>query len=112
MLLSNLIVRVCSCKNILDKLLRIAIDDWKPGALHLNHNSVAFQEPMVDRMQSYIVFIDLIRFYCLGLLETLSKPAAEHFVGDHQLVASHLWILLVFLRVDIDKLNYPVAVSS
>jgi hypothetical protein len=22
---------------------------------------------MVDRVQSYVVFIDLIRFYCLGL---------------------------------------------
>lgn len=40
-------------ENIGHVFLRIAIDQREPGALDLDHDPVAFSEPVVDIMQIY-----------------------------------------------------------
>jgi hypothetical protein len=37
-----------SQKYVGDKLLRIAINQWKPTALHVNHHAVALAEAVQD----------------------------------------------------------------
>jgi len=46
-----LVVRRCRFKNIRCILLRIAVDDREPRALHLHHDPMSFQEDMVVRVK-------------------------------------------------------------
>src|SRR5215472_6527725 len=48
-------IRFLGQKDIRHKALRIPIDHWKPRALHLHHDAVAFQKSMIVRRETDLV---------------------------------------------------------
>ena len=105
------VVLVLRLEDILDVLLRVAVDDREPCALHLDHDLVALLEDMVLVNQVNVELGHPVRDERLRLLEALVVAAAEHLAGDHELVAAHARLVGVLVGVDVDELDDPVAVG-
>src|ERR1043165_2578399 len=61
-------VSVSRLENVRYKLLRVSIDNRKPGALHLHHNTVALLESMFVGRKSDLVLINRVCDERFGLL--------------------------------------------
>src|ERR1044072_2727133 len=95
-----------------DEGLRISIDYRKPRALNLNHDAVATLEGVIVRRKSDLVLVDSVCRKRFGFLKALQIPRAKHVSGDHELVPAHRCIRFVLLRINVNHLDDPVAVSS
>ena len=82
-----LIVRLLGFKNIGDKLLRVTIDDRKPGALHLDHDAVAPLEDVVRGVQVDRKRRDGAGDKWFRRFERIAEASTEYVVGNHQLIA-------------------------
>jgi hypothetical protein len=78
--------------------LGIAIDQWKPCALHLHHDSVTLLERMVHSMKINGVCFRLIGPERFGQLETFSETSSENLACDHPFVTAHWRIVGRFFR--------------
>src|ERR1043166_8425946 len=70
-------------EDVLDKSLRIAIVEWEPGRLYLHHHAVTFLEHVIIRSQVDDVFVRLIRFDWLRIIEPVQVSGAKNLVDDH-----------------------------
>src|SRR5262249_33995449 len=89
-------------KDARSKPLRIPVDDRKPRALHLHHDSVPFQKDVIVYRKADLIACDRVWSYRLGLLETVSIAPSQNVTGNHQLKTAHLRIGGVFLRINVD----------
>jgi len=92
--------------------LRVAIDQWKPSALHLHGNAMAFLEYMRRGMQVKRVFEHLVRGKCRGMFEARAKAAAVYVIGDHQLPAAHGRRSGLIGWVNIDEFDDPIRIGA
>src|SRR5580692_108382 len=99
-------------KDIWYELLRIAVNNRKPGTLHLNHYPVTFFEYMVETVEVYGIGLDCTGRNGPGLFKSLSKSSANDVVGNHQFITCHFLILGILLRIDIDQFYYPVGICA
>src|SRR5574340_257934 len=117
------VILILGLEDIVHELLRIAVDQREPRALHLHHDLVSLQEGMVVGVQAEPVLQRLVRRDGLRLLKAVAEASAEDLVGDDELVpaaergvgiagaAAFLFRLVIFW-VDIDQLHDPVAVRA
>src|SRR5215510_8456402 len=105
-------IRLFRKEDVGHETLRVAINYWKPGALHLRHDFVSLQEDVIVGGESDLVARYRIWRNRLGLLEAVAVPPAQHVARDHQLKAAHLRIGLILLRININELYDPIAVGS
>jgi len=54
-------IGILGIENIRNPLLWIPVNNGEPGTLDLNHDPVAFSEPMVNFMKSYYKFLRFVR---------------------------------------------------
>ena len=69
-----------------DEFLWVAIEQRKPTALNLNHQSVPRPESMADILERELYDRRLVRFERFGLLKTLTELAAKDVAADELLV--------------------------
>src|SRR6266545_5150620 len=81
-LLGDLEVGVCGLEDVRDILLRIAVVEREPGALHLHHDLVPLAEAVMAPMQIDSVFIDFVRSDRLRFLEALAKTSTDRLAAD------------------------------
>src|SRR5260221_10415344 len=117
------IVRIARLVNVLHKLLRVAIDQREPRALHLHHDPMSLQKDVVVRMQPDLVFQYTVRRNCFRLLEAAAKASPEYFGCDDELVprsdgaireTGRAWVYLrlIVVRVNVNQLHHPVHVRA
>src|SRR5437764_554282 len=111
-LLRRLEVAVLRLEDVPHERLRIAVDQWKPRALHLHHDLVPLAKAVMAPVQVDRVLVDLPHRDRLGLLEALAETGTHRLAADEELVAAHRRVLLVVLRIDVDKTNDEVAVGT
>src|SRR6202167_569333 len=73
----------------LDKLLRIAVRQRKPGTLHLHHDPVPRPPGMRDVRQIERNPVRLVGIKRHGLFETLAELTAERLTANQFLVSAH-----------------------
>src|SRR6266571_4690792 len=88
-LLGGLEVRVLGLEDVGYVLLRIAVDQGEPCALHLDHDLVPLAEAVVAPVQIELVLVYLVGRYRLRLLEALAEPGPNRLAADEELVAAH-----------------------
>src|SRR6187402_185938 len=76
-------------EDIRHELLRIAVDEREPGALHLDHDPVSFLEHVVVGRESDLVMLYRIRRNRLRLFKTIAITSAEDVARDHKFVSAH-----------------------
>src|SRR5437016_5424099 len=84
----------------IDKHLRVSIHQWKPRALHLNHDAMPGAEGMAAIVQSELDGLRLIGHEWSGLFET-SAVAAAHDVAAHELLVTAHAHFSVWFRIRI-----------
>ena len=72
--------------NILDKFLRIAINQREPRALNLNHDPVSLFETMKYVEQFQVHLSRNADFKRCRMLKRISKPATYHLAPNHHLI--------------------------
>src|SRR5678816_769926 len=92
--------------------LWIPIDHREPRALNLDHDAVTTFERVIVRRKSDLVLVDGICCQRFGFLKAFQIPRAKHVAGDHELVPAHRWFRFVLLRINVNHLDDPIAVSS
>ena len=95
--------------NVVDERLRVAIDQREPRALHLHHDAMARPKNMVGGVEINGVFVHFVGLHRFRLLETVAESPAKHVVGDHQLIARQLFIIV---RIRVDQLNDPIRIGA
>src|ERR1044072_6380814 len=105
-------VSLSRLENVCYKLLRVAIDNRKPGPLHLHHNTVALLKSMIVGRKTYLVVINRVGDERFRFFKTLQIPAAKHVSRNHELVSTHRRVRLKLGGIDVDQLYDPVAVCS
>src|SRR6185503_12444101 len=105
-------VSLSRLENVRYKLLRVSIDNGKPRALHLDHNTVALLKSMIVGGKTYLVVVNRVRDERLGFLESLQIPPTKDVAGNHELVATHRRVCFKLIGIDVDHLHDPVAVCS
>src|SRR5271156_6091786 len=95
MLLAGIYAYLCrgklACRTPVDiyKLLRVAVYQRKPRALHLYHDAVAFFKGVgyiIERIFYFCYFIGFKRF---GVGEAVAVTATHHIAAHQHLVAAH-----------------------
>src|ERR1700748_173278 len=71
------------------EFLRIAIHQWEPGALYLDHQPVSFFEGMGYIRDGEFYRFDLTGFERGWFFEALTESAAHDLAVDEHLVAAH-----------------------
>ena len=114
---SFLEVRFLCAVNV-EKLSGVDVNEWKPGALNLYHDLVAFLEAMKSIRQLEFDLRDLVWLHRLGFLETIPELAAHDIADNLHLKSAHVNAARVRTRVGdvagehIDELYSPIAVGS
>src|SRR5664279_5925304 len=93
-------IRLAGSRDI-HKGLRIAVHEGEPGALQLNHNTVATAESVENVRHNELNLADLARFEWFRLLEAVAEFAAEHVAAHKLLITSHVNMRRVWVRVRI-----------
>src|SRR5690349_24710304 len=73
-----------------EKLLRVAIIEREPRALHLDLDAMALEKSVIGGVQAEAVFLNLISRDGFGMVKTLSVTAPKDFSVDHKLIAGHI----------------------
>src|SRR6266436_6439264 len=119
------ILRLCVV-NAWNKFLRIAIDQWEPRGLHLDHNAMSFEENMVVAAQRDREFFGMI--WCEGLRMFVAAivASAADFHCDWQFVSVKRFCIfagnravlqfprvrLSGFRVHVDELDHEIAIRA
>jgi len=93
-------------------MLRIPVEQGKPGALHLHHDAVALLKNMVYLVQAYFVFFDLARCNWLRHCEVLTKASPENIRSYYQLILAHVYTSFITVWIYIDQFYYPICVRT
>src|SRR6185503_4197117 len=104
------IVRFFSLEDIRDILLRVAVNNRKPGTLHLDHNPVTFFIYMIDIVEINYKLLRLIGCERGRLAKTFSEKTAEYFHGNGELAATHRQ-RPGLVGVNVDQFDDPVGIS-
>src|SRR5688500_4608644 len=69
-----------------NELLGVAIDERKPGALHVHHQPMPLLKPMqhIEKLDANLS--GLPRLKRLGLFIALAKSSSKHLASDHHLI--------------------------
>src|ERR1700729_4417591 len=110
-LASHLEVRLDGLIDIRYKGLRIAVDERKPSALHLNHDAVSGLECVIAPAEPNGIESHLAGRNRYRLFKTASIASAKNLFGNHEFKASHIRGLHA-VRVHVNELHDPVAISS
>src|SRR5687768_6048210 len=105
-------VRLLRQEYVGDKCLRVAIDHWKPGALHLDHDAVSFFESMIVGGKRDLVMINCVGRERFRLFEALQITSTKNVARNHELVSAHALVGLVLVWINVDEFDDPVAVSA
>lgn len=76
--------------DVLNILLRIAVDQRKPSALDLDHDSMSGFESVVNILQRDFDGGDFIRLEWFGGNEAVAEPSSEYLATDHELVSGEI----------------------
>src|SRR5258708_40330427 len=99
-------------KNVRHELLRVPVDDGKPGTLDLHHDLVPLAKNMVQRMEVDRIFFYFARGYWFRPLKTSSVSAPEYIIRYHELITCHLRLLRIYIRVDVDQFDDPICITT
>src|SRR5262249_24322404 len=69
--------------------LRVAVNEWEPGAANLHHDAMTRAEGVEHILQLERHLGWLIRRERLGPGVTAAEAAANRFAADHHLIAAH-----------------------
>src|SRR5437667_7222535 len=72
------------------KLLRVAVHEREPRALHLHHDAMPASEGVIRVRQNPFDFRHFARFEGLGLREAVAELAPHDFAAHKLLVSAHL----------------------
>src|ERR1700689_4871122 len=70
------------------------------------------KKDVIRRGQSIAVKQRLIGGNGLRVFDVFAIAAAEDIGGDHELIATQIWLSSHFAGVDVDQLDYPVGIST
>src|SRR5258705_4957593 len=105
-------IRLLRQENVGNKFLRISIDHRKPGALNLDHNSMALLKGVIVRRESDLVVINSVCGKRFRLLKAHSVATSKDVARDHQLVPAHALICFKLFRINVYELNDPVTIRT
>jgi len=100
------------------KLLRIAVHEREPGALHLHHDAMTAPEGVIRIRHDPFDFRHFSRFKRLGLREAVAELAPHGLASDQLLIAAHLNTRSVRCRVwiisgvNVDQFDHPIRVRA
>src|SRR5258708_8472587 len=97
-------------KNVRHELLRVPVDDGKPGTLDLHHDLVPLAKNMVQRMEVDRIFFYFARGYWFRPLKTSSVSAPEYIIRYHELITCHLLLLRIYLPVHTVHFDNPICI--
>ena len=89
-------VAVAGLEYVRHIFLRVAIDQRKPGALHLHHDLVPLAKTVMTPVQIDRVFVDLIGNDRFGFRKTLAKTGPHRLAADEQLVAAQMVLSFMY----------------
>ncbi len=72
-------------EDIIDVLLRVAVDQRKPAALHVDHDAMPFLERVTNVLKRKIDLGNFAGHERFRFFITVSKPAANDFAANHLL---------------------------
>ena len=72
------------------KLLRIAVVQREPRALHLHLDAMALEKGVIGGVKAEAVFEDFVCRDGFGVFKALVITATKNFPVDHELVPGHL----------------------
>ena len=87
-----------------DELLRVAIEDWEPRALHLHLDAMSGLEGVSHVGEVYLYALDLAGSKRLGRGETVTI-AASHNIGTHHYLA-------LAIGAYVDNFNHKVGICG
>ena len=101
-----------------DKGLWVAIYQWEPGTLYLDHNAMTAAESVqhVGHRELNFCYFAWIKWF--RFLEAVAKSTSENISADELLVSPHadvsgVWVWVVVIAcVNIYDLNYPIGVGA
>ena len=92
-------VRVFREENIRHKLLRIAVYEREPRALHMNDDAMPAPKRMIRIGHNVLYVRDLAGLKRFGLFVAIAELAAHRLTSDKLLIASHLDPSGIWLRI-------------
>src|SRR3954468_2649750 len=71
------------------ELLWVAVGQWEPAALDLDHQAMPFFERMRHIRQFKFYLLDLIGFKCFRYTKAFAKTATHNFTTYQHLITTH-----------------------
>ena len=99
-------------EDIRNKGLGITVVKRKPARLYLYHDAVSWLEHMVGVGQSKLIRQRRVGSDRSGLVEAFAIAAAQDVHCHRQLIATQVRMYRNLVWIDIDQLDYPVAVGA
>src|SRR2546429_3240716 len=97
-------------ENVGNERLGIAVVEWKPGGLDVDHDAVAGEEDMICVGKREAIKERLVGGNGLGRLKTLAVAAAETLRRNQPLIAAPGWLSCPLVRIDGVPIEHPVRV--
>src|SRR5579871_2988101 len=83
--------------------LRVAVNQWKPGALNLYHQAMSFFETMSDRRQFKFHLLNFPWCEWLRIFITLAVTSTKNFPANQHLVTTHrVFFFRIFFSINVN----------
>src|SRR6202022_1158836 len=99
-------------ENVGDESLWIAVVQWKPAGLNLNHDAMTWQEHVICRGQREAIEQRFVWRQSLGRVKALAVAATENIGSNHELITAHFLLSAYFVGVEVDKFDDPIGVGA